>query len=144
MAFMFSRAVSDKTVFGKTFYSKGSATPSGEILFINQSCDCDHQLLHVGYQLLYDMRSILKWSQTSVKPKPVKQCLRCSRGTEMVLEGWKVMHTMHWIVFMRGWNFISKSRFRVCVHVLIIRDSDSLSASAVAVIGWITLSDLIV
>ena len=45
---------------------------------------------------------------------------------------------------MRGWNFISKSRFRVCVHVLIIWDSDSLLASAVAVIGWITLSDLIV
>ena len=95
MVFMYSRAASDKTVFGKTFFSRGSATPSGEILFINQSCDCDHQLLHVGCQLLYDMRSILKWSQPSVKPKPVKQCLRCSRGTEMVLEGWKVMHTMH-------------------------------------------------
>ena len=95
MVFMYSRAASDKTVFGKTFFSRGSATPSGEILFINQSCDCDHQLLHVGCQLLYDMRSILKWSQPSVKPKPVKQCLRCSRGAEMVLEGWKVMHTMH-------------------------------------------------
>ena len=60
---MFSRAASDKTFFGKTFFSRGPATPSGEILFINQSCDCDHQLLHVGYQLLYDMRGILKWSQ---------------------------------------------------------------------------------
>ena len=105
MVFMYSRAARDKTVFGKTFFSRGSATPSGEILFINQSCDCDHQLLHVGCQLLYDMRSILKWSQPSVKPKPVKQCLRCSRGTEMVLEGWKVMHTMHCIVFYAGLKF---------------------------------------
>ena len=35
-------------------------------------------------------------NQPSVKPKPVKQCLRCSRGREMVLEGWKVMHTYYY------------------------------------------------